>query len=123
MYNLGENFKLDKEKAKANPKSIIKGDKYRFTVLTERLIRIEYNEQGNFIDNPTELVINRNLNLPKFELIDNSNFISITTKYFKLTYIKGKSFIGGKANPSYRELQRVNARKGCLIERRSVRKV
>ena len=100
MYNLGENFKLDKEKAKANPKSIIKGDKYRFTVLTERLIRIEYNEQGNFIDNPTELVINRNLNLPKFELIDNSNFISITTKYFKLTYIKGKSFIGGKANPA-----------------------
>ena len=100
MYNLGDYFKLDKNKAQANPKSIIRGDKYRFTVLTERLIRLEYNDNGNFIDDPTELVINRNLPLPKFEVIDNANFISITTKYFKLTYIKGKSFLGGKANPA-----------------------
>ena len=100
MYNLGDNFKVDKEKAKANPKSIIKGEKYRFTVLTERLVRLEYNDNGHFIDNPTEQVLYRNLETPKFELIDNSNFLSITTKYFKLTYIKGKSFLGGKASPA-----------------------
>ena len=100
MYNLGEYFKLDMNKALANPKSIIKGDKYRFTVLTERLIRLEYNDSGKFVDEPTEQVLYRNLKPPKFELVDNSNFLSITTKYFKLTYIKGKSFLGGKANPS-----------------------
>jgi len=86
MYNLGENFKIDMNKALANPKSVIKGDRYRFTVLTERLIRIEYNDNGRFIDAPTQQISNRNLKLPKFELIDNSNFVSITTSYFKLTF-------------------------------------
>ena len=100
MYDLGEYFKIDKEKAKANPKSIIKGDKFRFTVLTERLIRLEYSDKGEFVDDPTELVLYRNLKTPKFEVIDNSNFVSITTSYFKLTYIKGKSFLGGKASPA-----------------------
>ena len=100
MYNLGDYFKIDKTKAIANPKSIIKGDKFRFTVLTERLIRLEYNEKGQFIDDPTELVMKRNFQLPIFEVIDNANFISITTSYFKLTYIKGKPFLGSKTNPS-----------------------
>ena len=100
MYNLGDNFKIDVNKALANPKCIVKGDKYRFTILTERLIRIEYNDSGRFVDGPTQQVLNRNLKLPKFELIDNSNFVSITTSYFKLTYIKGRSFVGGKSNPS-----------------------
>ena len=100
MYNLGENFKIDIAKAKPNSKSIIKGDKYRFTILTERLIRLEYSENGEFIDDPTELIIKRDLQSPKFEIIDNQNFISITTKYFKLTYIKGKPFKSGKASPA-----------------------
>ena len=100
MYNLGDHFKINLENAKANSKSIIKGEKYRFTVLTERLIRLEYNDKGVFVDEPTELILRRNLPTPKFEVIDNANFVSITTSYFKLTYIKGKSFLGGKAAPA-----------------------
>ncbi len=100
MYNLGDYFKIDKKRAKANEKNVIKGDKFRFTVLTERLIRLEYNDKGNFIDDPTELVLYRDLETPKFDVIDNSNFVSISTSYFKLTYIKGKSFLGGKASPA-----------------------
>ena len=46
MYNLGDHFKINLENAKANSKSIIKGEKYRFTVLTERLVRLEYSETG-----------------------------------------------------------------------------
>ena len=49
MYNLGDYLKIDINKAKANEKSVIKGDKFRFTVLTERLIRIEYNDRGILI--------------------------------------------------------------------------
>ena len=45
----------------ANPKSIIKGEKYRITVLTERLIRLEYSPDGNFEDGKTEIITNRNL--------------------------------------------------------------
>ena len=81
MYNLGDYFKINKQRAKANEKSIVKGEKFRFTVLTERLIRLEYNDKGNFVDDPTELVLYRDLETPKFDVIDNANFVSISTKY------------------------------------------
>ena len=80
MYNLGDYFKINKQRAKANEKSIVKGEKFRFTVLTERLIRLEYNDKGNFVDDPTELVLYRDLETPKFDVIDNANFVSISTK-------------------------------------------
>ena len=100
MYNLGEQFTLDTKRAIANKNNIIQGPNYRFTVLTERLIRLEYNDNGHFVDEPTELVLYRDLKTPEFNLKEDTNFIIITTKYFKLTYIKGKSFLGGKANPA-----------------------
>ena len=65
MYDLGAQFKPDMEKAIANPKSVIKGEKYRITVLTQSLIRLEYSEKGIFNDNPTELVWYRNLIIDK----------------------------------------------------------
>ena len=46
MYNLGDRFKPDYSKSKSAVESIFKGNKYRITVLTERLIRLEYNENG-----------------------------------------------------------------------------
>jgi hypothetical protein len=46
VYNLGEQFKFDYTKSKANKESIFQGSKYRITVLTERLVRLEYNENG-----------------------------------------------------------------------------
>ena len=100
MYNLGEQFTLDRKRAVANKKNIIQGEKFRFTVLTERLIRLEYNDNGIFIDDPTEQVLYRDLKTPEFQVSDNNNYVVITTKYFKLTYIKGRSFLGGKANPA-----------------------
>ena len=100
MYDLGDQFKIDTKKAVALEGNIVKGDKYRFTVLTERLIRIEYNENGNFIDAPTELVLYRDLKTPEFKVGEDNNFISITTNYFKLIYQKGKPFLGSKTNPT-----------------------
>ncbi len=100
MYNLGEQFTLDRKRAVANKKNIIQGEKFRFTVLTERLIRLEYNDNGIFIDDPTEQVLYRDLKTPEFHSNEDSNYVVITTKYFKLTYIKGRSFLGGKADPA-----------------------
>lgn len=100
MYNLGEQFNIDFTKAKANNKMIIKGDKYRFTVLTPRLIRLEYNEEGQFLDNPTELVLYRNLKPFDFNIKDTQHFLEISTAYFKLTYTKNKNFLSSKANPT-----------------------
>lgn len=92
MYNLGDHFKIDYVETKANEDCIISGSNYRFTVLTERLIRLEYNETGNFLDEPTTLVINRNFKKPEFTVKEDKNYLEITTSYFKLFYTKGKKF-------------------------------
>ena len=39
--------------------NVIVGKNYRFTILSEILIRMEYSETGVFIDDYTELVRNR----------------------------------------------------------------
>lgn len=88
MYDLGIQFHFNLEQAKANPSCIIKGKKYRFTVLSERLIRIEYSDNGVFIDSPTQLVLNRNFVLPKFDVKQDSKYLEISTKYFSLAYTK-----------------------------------
>lgn len=98
MYNLGEHFKFDYSKALANPKSIIKGQKYRITVLTERLVRLEYNAEGLFLDQPTELIWFRNFPVPEFNVREDQNFLELTTKYFKLSYNKNKPFKGSMFN-------------------------
>ncbi|MDD3392864.1 MAG: glycoside hydrolase family 31 protein [Bacilli bacterium] len=100
MYNLGEHFKFDLSKAKASEKAIFQGQKYRITVLTERLLRLEYNEDGLFEDYPTQLVWNRLFEVPEFKVKEDNKFLEITTKYFKLYYVKEKKFYGGKINPT-----------------------
>ncbi len=100
MYDLGAQFKVDINKSIANPECIIKGNKYRITVLTERLVRLEYNEKGVFEDYPTELVLFRNFTKPNFRVQEDNNILFVSTKYFELTYIKNKKFYGGKVSPS-----------------------
>jgi len=99
MYDLGENFKFDLTKAVANPECIFKGNKYRITVLTERLVRLEYNQNGVFEDSPTELVLYRNFPKSEFTIDETNTTLKIITKYFELTYLKEKSFKGGNASP------------------------
>ena len=99
-YELGEQFKLDFNKAIANPECVFKGNNYRITVLTERLVRLEYNENGVFEDYPTELVWYRNLPKPEFNVVETNSTLQITTKYFELFYKKNKKFAGGKLTPT-----------------------
>ena len=100
MYNLGEQFNIDFKSAVAGVKSVVSGDKYRFTVLSPRVIRLEYSEDGVFLDKPTQLILHRNLPRPDFKVADNAHFLEISTKYFKLTYTKEKPFAGNKVNPT-----------------------
>lgn len=99
MYDFGKNFHIDMEKLKAKPESIIQGKKYRFTILTERLIRMEYSPSGIFNDFGTELVVFRNFDVPKFTKKEDSNYLEVETDYFKLFYTKEESFKGGTLNP------------------------
>ena len=96
MYNLGSHFEVDYEKIKPNEECIIKGDKYRFTILSERLIRIQFNESSMFHDEPTQLVVNRNFNKPEFKIKEDKNYLEVFTKYFKLYYVKNTSYKNSK---------------------------
>ncbi len=76
----------------ANEGAIVKGDKYRFTVLTSRLIRIEYNEEGIFEDRATQLAVNRQFDVPEFSTSISDNMLTITTNHIELTYNVDKPF-------------------------------
>ena len=99
MYNLGEQFKFKMEEALAKDKSIILGTKYRITILSENLIRLEYNKMGHFNDLPTEKVWSRSFNVPDFTVREDQMFLEVSSKFFKLTYLKNKPFKGTKLNP------------------------
>lgn len=73
---------------KANDAAIVKGDKYRFTILTPRLIRIEYNENGYFEDQATQAVISRQFDVPKFSVKDTGDKITIDTGVVLIEYTK-----------------------------------
>lgn len=100
MYNLGEQFKIDFKSAVANERMTISGNNYRFTVLSPRVIRLEYSAEGGFLDKPTGLILHRNLSMPEFKVNDSGHFVEISTEYFKLTYTKEKPFEGSKVNPT-----------------------
>jgi alpha-glucosidase (family GH31 glycosyl hydrolase) len=100
MYNLGEQFKRNQEIGKAKEKCIYKGEKYRITILSERLVRLEYNPSGKFIDAPSELVWNRVFDEPKFAGKEDDQYLEIKTPYFTLFYTKEKSFNAGSMNPT-----------------------
>lgn len=99
MYNLGDQFRVGKNSV-ANSKSIIRGNKYRITVLTERLVRFEYSENGLFEDRATEQVFNRNFDIPKFDVMQDAKILTITTDYMKIIYVKDAPFKGTRVNPA-----------------------
>lgn len=72
----------------ANEKSILKGDKYRITILTSRLFRIEYSEEGVFEDRATQTVINREFDPVEFSVNDEGERIIITTDDIEIVYYK-----------------------------------
>jgi len=79
--------------------NVIQGKKYRFTILSEILIRMEYSENGIFIDDLTELVRNRKFDKVNFKRLEDERYLVIETDYFKLEYAKEKSFYGTKLVP------------------------
>ena len=62
----------------------------RFTVLTDRLIRMEWSEKGAFEDNATLAIVNRNLPVPKFTTTRSGDGVTIRTSALTLTYKGGK---------------------------------
>lgn len=99
MAELKKHFKMNYQAALPLESNIIRGNKYRITVLSDRLVRLEYSDTGSFEDRPTELVLNRNFPKVDFEKKEDQRFLTIKTKYFTLTYEKEYPYMGSKARP------------------------
>ncbi len=72
-----------------NEAAVVKGQKYRFTVLTPALIRLEYSETGSFEDRATQIVINRMFDVPEFTVEEKDGRIKIVTSCMELIYSGG----------------------------------
>ena len=99
MYPLGKQFEIDYSKAKCDHKAIVEGPNYRISVISERIVRLEYSPSGNFLDKPTQIIKKRNIGLPDFAVRQDKNVVEVSTKYFVLTYLKGKPFLGTSLEP------------------------
>lgn len=99
MYPLGKQFEVDHSKAVSDKRFIIKGNRYRISIISERIVRLEYSPSGQFLDKPTQLIRRRSIGLPDFSVRQDANIIEVTTKYFALSYIKEQPFAGSKVDP------------------------
>ena len=100
MYDFGETYHYNIADLISKEGAIIRGEKYRFTILTERLIRLEYSPTSTFNDYKTELVSFRDFDVPKFTRKEDENFLEIETEYFKVSYNKECDLKGAAFNPS-----------------------
>ena len=75
----------------ADERFVIKGEKYRITVLTEQMLRLEYSEDGVFEDRATRLAFNRAFDTPAFDTYTEDGILHVVTKHLHLRY-DGKPF-------------------------------
>ena len=71
---------------KANVEAVVVSGNTRFTVLSPRLIRMEWSEEAKFMDNATLTFVNRNLPVPNFTKKEIDGFLHISTDKMRLKY-------------------------------------
>ena len=76
--------------AAADPRALVQGPGYRFTVLTSRLLRMEWDDRDRFVDLPTQLVVSRRFPVPEFTVHESDTSLDIWTEHLHLTYVKGR---------------------------------
>ncbi|MBU2668214.1 hypothetical protein KOI35_32355 [Actinoplanes bogorensis] len=73
----------------ADPAAIVQGDKYRITVLTDGLVRLEYADDGVFEDRASTFAVNRRLPVPGFQRHESDGLLEVVTSRLRLTYDRG----------------------------------
>lgn len=73
---------------KANPNNIIQGKNYRITLLTSKLVRLEYSKNNKFEDSRTKMVLNRYFDDVKYSLIEDDDNLKIITDDITIRYDK-----------------------------------
>ena len=70
----------------ANPEAIVIAKNIRFTVLTDRLIRLEFSKSNCFEDRPSQTFWHRDQSVPAFTKIVTKNCVEIETEFLRLKY-------------------------------------
>lgn len=68
--------------------NIVQGVRYRITVLTPRLLRLEYSPDGQFEDGATQTVLNRDFPETTFQIKETEDELQIMTEGLQLNYDK-----------------------------------
>jgi hypothetical protein len=77
----------------ANPAAVVVVGNARFTVLTSRVIRCEYDVRGRFESRPSLAVLNRALPVPRYTVAQlGSTLLQLNTSSLRLTYALGQPF-------------------------------
>ena len=70
----------------ARPESTIVGDHWRFTVITDGIVRLEWSADGAFEDRASTFAINREQATPSFRVVESDEVIEVFTDRMHLTY-------------------------------------
>lgn len=73
----------------ADPAAVVGGERFRITVLTDGLVRLEYAADGVFEDRASTFALNRRLPVPDFRVVEDGGHLEIVTSRFRLTYDRG----------------------------------
>jgi alpha-glucosidase (family GH31 glycosyl hydrolase) len=70
----------------ADPDAVILGPNVRISVLTSRLLRLEFDPQGKFEDRPSQAFWFRHQMVPAFQKKQDSTVLEIETEHLRLSY-------------------------------------
>src|SRR6195952_4663143 len=73
----------------AHPEAVLQGDRWRFSLLTDGLVRIEWAPDGVFEDRASTFALHRDLPVPRFEVVESDAVVEILTDRLHLTYDRG----------------------------------
>jgi len=88
----------------ADDDATVEGDSYRFTVLTPRIVRLEYDPTGTFDDRPSQAVWYRDRPVPEFTVREEGGRIEIETDALRIEYTPGEPFSRETLSASVRDL-------------------
>ena len=83
----------------ADPAAVVTSGKARFTVLTSKMIRIQYSATAQFEDRATFAIVNRRLPVPQFTTEEADGYLYIRTEDVTLRYKVGSAFKAADKKP------------------------
>jgi alpha-glucosidase (family GH31 glycosyl hydrolase) len=75
-----------------DPEAVVRAPEARFTLLTPRMIRMEYQPAEAFEDRPSQVFWYRDQAVPEFEVVRSDGSLEIITEYLHLRYVPGRGF-------------------------------